>query len=118
MLLLAFSGIIQLCLSPQVFAEYDKVTRRPRFRRAPEVIEEMLEFIAKAAYWIAANTMVRACPDPNDDIFLECAEAAEAHYLITGNPRHFRRKRKQTEIVSPRDFLELMAGAQRPQRAT
>ena len=32
---------------------------------------------------------VRACSDPDDDIFLECAQAASAHYLVTGNGKHF-----------------------------
>jgi RES domain-containing protein len=31
-----------------------------------------------------------ACPgDPDDLIFLECAQAAAADYLITGNRKHF-----------------------------
>jgi predicted nucleic acid-binding protein len=31
-----------------------------------------------------------ACPDdPDDIIFLECAETAKADYLVTGNRKHY-----------------------------
>jgi hypothetical protein len=32
---------------------------------------------------------VTAALDPDDNIFLECAETAEANFLVTGNIRHF-----------------------------
>jgi predicted nucleic acid-binding protein len=49
---------------------------------------------------------VRACPDPDDDIFLECAQAAAAHYLITGNPKHFPATWADTQIVTARQFID------------
>jgi uncharacterized protein len=30
-----------------------------------------------------------ATSDPDDNIFLECADAARADYLVTGNQKHF-----------------------------
>ena len=49
---------------------------------------------------------VRACPDPDDDIFLECAQAAAAHYLITGNPKHFPATWADAQIVTARQFID------------
>jgi predicted nucleic acid-binding protein len=49
---------------------------------------------------------VRACPDPNDDIFLECAQAASAHDLITGNPKHFPATWADTRIMTARQFID------------
>jgi uncharacterized protein len=49
--------------------------------------------------------LVQACSDPDDDCFLECAEAAQADFLITGNKRHFPKRWKGTEIVNAREFL-------------
>lgn len=41
-----------------------------------------------------------ACPnDPDDIIFLQCAQAAIADYLVTGNTRHFPENWKKTRIV-------------------
>jgi predicted nucleic acid-binding protein len=61
-----------------VLAEYEDVIRRPRFTRDATVIERTLQ-----------ATHADACSDPGDNMFLECAEAAHADYLATGNQRHF-----------------------------
>jgi predicted nucleic acid-binding protein len=47
--------------------------------------------------------------DPDDNIFLECADAAHADYLITGNLKHFPRFWKETKIITPREFISLAA---------
>ena len=45
--------------------------------------------------------------DPDDNMFLECAETAHADYLITGNKRHFPSVWRSTKIVNARDVEEL-----------
>lgn len=50
---------------------------------------------------------IKACSDPGDDIFLECAHAACADYLVTGNRKHFPSSWATPLIVTPRRFLEL-----------
>lgn len=50
------------------------------------------------------------CIDPDDDIFLECAQAAEASWLVTGNTRDFPAVWEGTEIVTPRRFLDSLSG--------
>jgi putative PIN family toxin of toxin-antitoxin system len=87
--MLALSGEVQLCVSDAVFAEYDEVIRRPQFKRAPDVIESALQAIRKLGHWVKPSVRVEECTDPDDNIFLECAQAAEADYLVTGNRRHF-----------------------------
>ena len=52
---------------------------------------------------------VRACADPDDDIFLECAQAARAAYLVTGNTKHLPATGRETQIVTARHFLEIIA---------
>jgi uncharacterized protein len=47
--------------------------------------------------------------DPEDNIFLECADAARADYLVTGNVRHFPRFWKKTKVITSREFLGLVA---------
>ena len=51
-----------------------------------------------------------ACPDdPDDIIFLECAETAGADYLVTGNRKHYPAEWKKTRIVTAREFIEIIA---------
>jgi prevent-host-death family protein len=45
----------------------------------------------------------------DDNMFLECADAARADYLITGNQRHFPRFWKKTKIITRREFISLAA---------
>ena len=61
----------------------------------------------------AASTIVKPAAhlsvtsDPDDNMFLECAQAAKADYLITGNTDHFPKSWKYTEIVTPRGFINV-----------
>ena len=67
---------MQLCVSGDVYAEYDDVLRRPKFMRSDAEIDGMLDIVRKAALWVKPMETVRACVDPDDDLFLECAQAA------------------------------------------
>jgi predicted nucleic acid-binding protein len=48
------------------------------------------------------------CPDPDDDVFLECAEAAHADYLITGNLKHFPQYWRNTKVINFRELLNII----------
>ena len=94
----------------RVDAEYEEVIRRARFRRDEEVIAIALDVIREKGFWVKPTETVRACADPDDDILLECAQAARAAYLVTGNLKHFPASWLDTRIVTARRFLEIMAG--------
>jgi putative PIN family toxin of toxin-antitoxin system len=107
-LMLALSGQIQLCVSDAVFAEYDEVIRRPRLKRSPEIIESTLQSIRKLGYWVKPTIGVMACTDADNNIFIECAEAARANYLVTGNQRHFPVRWKKTRVIGARELIEFL----------
>ena len=64
----------QLCVSGDIYAEYEEVIRRPRFNRSDGEIEATLRTIRDKGFWVKPTENVRACSDPDDDIFLECAQ--------------------------------------------
>jgi uncharacterized protein len=101
----------QLCVSGDIYAEYDEVIRRPRFNRSDNEIEQALRVIRERGLWVRPSEKVRACSDPDDDIFLECAQAARAHYLVTGNLKDFPAKWADTQIVTARQFLSAVVEA-------
>lgn len=82
---LARCGFLNLCMSGPVYAEYEEALQRPRFRRIQEAIQPTLEFVRKNGLWVRTTDSVRVCRDPDDDIFLECAQTAGASWLVTGN---------------------------------
>ncbi len=102
----------QLCVSGDIYAEYEEVIRRPKFGRSDTIIEHALRAIRQNGFWVKPSQRVRACSDPDDDIFLECAQAARAHYLVTGNQKHFPAKWADTQIVTARQFLDAMTESQ------
>jgi putative PIN family toxin of toxin-antitoxin system len=109
-LLISLAGITaQLRVSGDIYAEYDEVIRRPKFNRSEPVIEQTLRAIRQNGFWIKPSEKVRACSDPDDDIFLECAQAARAHCVVTGNLKHFPVRRADAKIVTARQFVETMA---------
>jgi putative PIN family toxin of toxin-antitoxin system len=73
---LALGGSLQLCVSGSVYAEYEEVISRPRFARSADIIAATLQAIREKGIWVRPAERVKACADPDDDIFLECAQAA------------------------------------------
>jgi uncharacterized protein len=65
-----------------------------------------------ARYWLVRLVRpakrVAVAKDPGDDKFLECADAARADYLVTGNLKHFPRFWKKTKIITSREFLTMV----------
>ena len=43
-------------------------------------------------------------------MFLECAQAARAEYLVTGNLKHFPATWEGTRIATPRHLLDVVLG--------
>ena len=103
---------VRLCVSAEIYSEYEEVIRRPRFRRDEEEIVGALRAIRERGLWIKPSQRIQACSDPDDDVFLECADAAKAHFLVTGNLKHFPASWRDTKIVSARQFLDTLADVQ------
>jgi putative PIN family toxin of toxin-antitoxin system len=107
---LAVGGSVQLCVSGSIYAEYEEVIGRPRFRRSEDVIGSALHHIREKGLWVKPTKAIRACSDPDDDVFLECAYAAHANYLVPGNLKHFPTSCLGTRIVTARRFLNIVSG--------
>jgi len=69
----------------------------------------LLELFGKRAYLGKPNRIPQITSDIDDLKFLECADAARADYLITGNTRHFPAFWKRTKAITPREFLILVS---------
>jgi uncharacterized protein len=97
---------VQLFLSPEIIDEYRGVLLREKFELDPKKVAASLELIAKAGKIIRPTRKVKAASDPDDNKFLECAQEAEADYLVTGNKRHFPKQWRSTRVVNARELLE------------
>lgn len=81
---------IQIYTTPAILTEYEEVLRRSKFSRISlKVIDGALELIRRLAILVNPEETLAVSSDESDNRFLECAVAAEADYLVTGNKRHF-----------------------------
>lgn len=106
-------GNVQLCVTADIYAEYEEVICRPRFMRTESEIASALRAIREQGLWVKPSERVHACSDPDDDVFLECARAAQAHFLVTGNLKHFPSNWADAKIVTARQFLDALDEVQR-----
>ena len=79
----------------------------PRLQIDLRDARRVMTAIRKSARLVKPKIVLREASDEDDNRFLECAQASKAHYLVTGNSRHFPPVWKYTKIVQPREFLML-----------
>ncbi|MFZ3199641.1 MAG: putative toxin-antitoxin system toxin component, PIN family [Candidatus Acidiferrales bacterium] len=107
--LLAITRPARLYVSSPILAEYRDVLSRPELQIRKGLRHQFLALINNRAQRVRPRKRLAIAADPDDNIFLECADAARADYLITGNARHFPRFWKKTKIITSRDFLTLVS---------
>ena len=107
--LIAISKPARLYVSHPILEEYSAVLARPELRIRKGLRLQLLQLIKNHSHTVLPTRQLEATTDPDDNIFLECADAARADYLVTGNPKHFPRFWKKTKVVTPREFVSLAA---------
>jgi putative PIN family toxin of toxin-antitoxin system len=108
-LLVALAKPARLYISPPVLEEYRDVLARSELQIRKGLQRQLLQMIRNRSHTVVPPRWLEVTRDPDDNIFLECADAARADYLVTGNLKHFPRFWKQTKIVTPREFIDLVA---------
>lgn len=104
---LAEAGQYELFYSEPIQEEVRRVLTE-KFGWSAAILKEVLPVLWSMGELVVPRTVVRAVPDdPDDNRILECALAARAHFVVSGD-RHLLdlRPYKSILIVSPRQFLE------------
>lgn len=106
---LAANKKILMCVSETVLAEYKEVLNRPRLKLSPQRIARSLAVIRKTSVLFKPTRTVTLIKDDDpDNRLLECAHAAGAEYLVTGNTKHFPKIFEATTILTPKQFIDLV----------
>ena len=108
-LLLAITKPARLYVSAPILDEYRNVLKRRELRIRKGLRRQFLQLIENRAHVVIPRRRLNVTADEDDNIFLECADAARADYLVTGNQRHFPAFWKRTKIISSREFVALAA---------
>ena len=105
---LAMNKKILMIISADILAEYEKVLHYPRLKLDPAHINAFLSNIRKMGVLVKPGSTLTISRDESDNRFYECADAAKANFLITGNTHHFPVHHKGTKVVTPREFIGLI----------
>jgi putative PIN family toxin of toxin-antitoxin system len=108
-LLLAITKPARLYMSTPILEEYSEVLARPELHIRKGLRLQLLQLIKNHSYTVAPTRHLEVTPDPDDNMFLECADVTRADYLVTGNQKHFPRFWKKTKILTPREFISIAA---------
>jgi uncharacterized protein len=107
--LLAMSKPARWYVSEAIMAEYAVVLARPELKIRRNLRQQLLQLLRNRVHVVRPSPLPQVAFDPGDNMFMECADAARADYLVTGNLRHFPRFWKQTKVISSSEFLSIIA---------
>jgi putative PIN family toxin of toxin-antitoxin system len=105
-------GEFETALSVPLFLEYQEVCHRTRehIRRSVRQIDDILNYVCSVCTLHKVHYLWRPfLPDPDDDMVLELAVAAQATHIVSHNFRDFRGcERFGVTAITPGDFLKLL----------
>ena len=102
-------GEVELFLSPFILAEFERILR-DKFRFTKRQTDERVAVIRRMATLVEPTERIALVVAKDDDNrILECAVAARADYLVTGDKEHLLPLRSigATQIVTHTAFREM-----------
>ena len=108
-LLLAITKPASLFVSEAVLAEYREVLAPPELKIRKGLRQQLLQVVRSHSRTVKPLRTLQVAKDPDDNKFLECADAARADYLVTGNVRHFPKFWKKTKVITSQEFIDIVA---------
>jgi uncharacterized protein len=109
-LLAIHQGLVRPCFSEEILEEYTGVLARPKFAFPADEIAALLAMFRRQGELIVPKAVTAVSVDPGDTKFLQCAETAQADYLVTGNRRHFPESSYGvTRVVNAGELLDWIA---------
>jgi putative PIN family toxin of toxin-antitoxin system len=106
--LLAITKPARLYVSAPILWEYREVLSRPELQVRKGLRQQLLQLLERRGHLVRPSRRLQVTADPDDNIFVECADAARADYLVTGNVRHFPKFWKKTKIITSRELVSLI----------
>jgi len=93
--------------TPEILRELALVMDYPHLDFTESEKQRFLSTIATEFHIVQPDVSVEICSDPDDNKFLECALAANAEYVVSGDSDLLELEEfEEADIVSPDVFLE------------
>ncbi len=105
-----FGKRVTVCISPDVFNEYESVLNRAKFDRFPDFRAssgKMLTLLREVSDFYTPIAKLAVIKDEPDNRFLELALLAQANFIVTGNTNDFTFSEYEgVQVVSPKYFYD------------
>ena len=105
---------VNIFLSEEIVAEITQVLSYPKIKNVYKTLglqsEDLIEAVLKIAKFVKGTKKLHVVEEHSaDDKFIECAQAAGADYIISGD-KHLLKvaSYKKTRIISVREFIEII----------
>jgi putative PIN family toxin of toxin-antitoxin system len=92
-----------------ILDEYREVLARPELKIRKGLRTQLMQLIGTRTHLVRPRRALQVTHDPDDNRFIECADAARADYLVTGNQRHFPAFWKRTKVITSRELMAVVA---------
>jgi putative PIN family toxin of toxin-antitoxin system len=112
---MAEAGEIRLAISNDILNEVERVLQRPKFGWTQEQVDGAIRGLSAFAEHVEPKQRIDVVKEhPTDNRILECAAASGSEYLVSGD-KHLLKvgQYKGVKIVTPADFIEVIAGQSR-----
>jgi putative PIN family toxin of toxin-antitoxin system len=106
---MAITKPARLYVSAPVLEESADVLSRPELGIRKGLRQQLLQLVKYRSHIVAPSRRLEVTSDRDDNIFIECADAARADYLTTEIQKHLPPFWKATKIISSREFVTLVA---------
>ena len=109
------SDAFAVCCSSALLQELHDVLSRPKIAariHQPDA-QQLIDLLQAKAIFVLLAAIPTVCRDPKDDVYLACANAVDADFLITGDQDMLVLKvHGRTAIVTPTRFLSMLLDRQ------
>lgn len=86
-----------MALTEEILSEYTEVLERLRVRSARTIVA----LIREQGQLVRTIKRIQDLLDRDDAPFCECAESADADFIVTLNPSDFPQSRLKAKVISP-----------------
>ena len=101
--------VVSAALKPDGLQRTVLVLARPELKIRKGLRLQLLQLMKNRTHAVRPLRPLHVTPDADDNKFLECADAARADYLVTGNQRHFPAFWKRTKVITSRELVAIVA---------
>ena len=105
------AGDFEIIVSEAILSEIGtKLNEKAiEFEMQTEVVNEWLDLIIGEAIFVQPHEKIRACRDPDDDLFLKAAVECRADFIVSGDKDLTDMgKFRGIKLVNPRQFYDFL----------